>query len=164
MSGLAQHQSQSVYTDDPRLPRLQNFFHDAHCYLHSLAPDFLEVADRHGLDWRLLPTIALVETGCGRTAAGNNIFGWDSGRRKFASVREAIQWVAARLGQSKLYRGKTLAQILATYNPRPQYARLVRALMNQLGPGNGAKAGLLTEAKLSPESLSPNITRPEPIQ
>lgn len=164
VSNLAQQPAQSVYKDDPRLPRLQAFFHDAHCLLQHLAPDFLEAADRQGLDWRLLPSISVVETGCGRTARGNNIFGWNSGRKEFASLREAISVVASRLGQSKLYRGKSLSQLLATYNPRPRYAGLVRSLMNQLGPSDQAKARFVTEAKLSQATLSPDIARPEPLQ
>jgi hypothetical protein len=163
-SNLAQQPSQSVHKDDPRLFRLQAFFLEAHCALQYLVPDFLEAADRHGLDWRLLPSISLVETGCGRTAIGNNIFGWDSGRKRFASVREAIHSVASRLDNSKLYRGKGLGQILATYNPKPQYARLVRSVMNQLGPSGQPKTPLLAEAGLSRATSSPDITHPEPIQ
>lgn len=159
-----QPHQQSVHKDDPRLPLLQAFFRDANSPLHALAVDFLEAADHNGLDWRLLPSISMVETGCGRTAVGKNLFGWDSGRKQFASFRDAIQWVASRLGNSKLYRGKDLVQILATYNARPKYAGLVRSVMKQLGPSAQAKPRLATEAGLSQVSLSPDITRPEPIQ
>ena len=163
-ANLAQQPSHSVHPDDPRLSRLQVFFREAHSALERLAPDFLEAADRHGLDWRLLPSISMVETGCGRAAVGNNIFGWDSGRKQFASVREAIRSVASRLNSSKLYRGKDLDQILATYNARPQYARLVRSVMNHLGPSGQPKAPLVAEAVLSRATSSPDITRPEPLQ
>ncbi len=155
---------QSVHDDGPRLARLRSFFHEAHSVLHRLAPVFIEVADRHGLDWRLLPSISMVETGCGRTAQGNNIFGWDSGRRRFASAREAINMVASWLAHSKLYRGKDLDEKLATYNPRPEYAELVHSVMKQLGPPVPAKAPYSTQAELSPASSSRDITRPEPIQ
>ena len=159
-----QPHQQFVHKDDPRLPLLQAFFRDAHSPLHALAMDFLEAADHNGLDWRLLPSISLVETGCGRTAIGKNIFGWDSGRKQFATFRDAIEWVASRLGNSKLYRGKGLVQILATYNARPEYSGLVRSVMKQLGPSVQAKSRLVTEARLSQASVSPDITRPEPIQ
>lgn len=165
LPGFAQQPSkQSVHKNDPRLPVLQAFFRDANSPLHALAQDFLEAADRHGLDWRLLPSISLVETGCGRTAVGKNIFGWDSGRKQFASFRDAIQLVASRLGSSKLYRGKDLIHILATYNPRPEYAGLVRSVMRQLGPSAQAKPRFVTEASLSRVTESPDITRPEPQQ
>jgi len=161
---FAQPPSQTVYKNDPRLPALEAFFRYAHSSLLSLAPEFLEAADRHGLDWRLLPSISMVETGCGRTAVGRNIFGWDSGRKQFASFREAIHLVAYRLGESKLYHGKDLGRILATYNPRPEYARLVRSVMKQLGPSGQANTPFATEASLSQVTSSPDITRPEPIQ
>jgi len=38
----------------------------------------------------------------------NNIFGWGSARRGFASIRGSIDWVASRLARSKLYKGKDL--------------------------------------------------------
>src|ERR1700690_68049 len=166
MPNLAQqpHQQQSVPKNDPRLPLLEAFFKDAHSPLRALALDFLEAADHNGLDWRLLPSISLVETGCGRTAVGKNIFGWDSGRKQFASFREAIHVVASRLGNSKLYRGKDLVHILATYNGRPEYAGLVRSVMKQLGPSGQAQSRLVAEASLSQVTSSPDITRPEPIQ
>jgi hypothetical protein len=161
---LAQQPSQSVHKSDSRLSLLQAFFRDAHSSLLPLAPDFLEAADRYALDWRLLPSISMVETGCGRTAVGRNIFGWDSGRKQFASFREAIRLVASRLGDSKLYHGKSLGQILATYNPRPEYAGLVRSVMEQLDPSGQAKPRLATEASLSQETSSRYTTRPEPLQ
>jgi hypothetical protein len=164
MPNLAQLPSQSVYKNDSRLSLLQAFLRDAHSSLLPLAPDFLEAADRHSLDWRLLPSISMVETGCGRTAVGRNIFGWDSGRKQFASFREAIRLVASRLGDSKLYRGKDLGKVLATYNPRPEYAGLVRSVMKQLDPSGQAKPRFTTEARLSQVTSSPDITRPEPIQ
>ena len=164
VSNFAQQPSQSAYKNDPRLFRLQAFFRDSGSLLERLAPDFLEAADSHGLDWRLLPSISLVETGCGKTAVGNNIFGWDSGRKEFTSLREAIHSVASRLGESKLYRGTDLGPILATYNPRPQYAGLVRSVMKQLGPLEQAKAPLVTEANLSQATSSPATAHPAPLQ
>jgi len=159
-----QPSQQSVYKNDSRLPLLQAFFRDAHSPLRALASEFLGAADRYGLDWRLLPSISMVETGCGRTAVGKNIFGWNSGRKQFASFRDAIQLVASRLGDSKLYRGKDLVQILATYNPRPDYAGLVRSVMKQLSPSAQAKPRLVTEASLSQVTSSRYTARPEPRQ
>ncbi len=161
---IAQQPSQSVYKNDPRLSVLQAFFRDAHSPLRTLAWDFLEAADNHGLDWRLLPSISMVETGCGRTAVGKNIFGWDSGRKQFASFREAIHLVASRLDDSKLYHGQDLGKILATYNPRPEYAGLVRSVMKQLGPSHQATARFVTGRSLSQVTSSRYINRPEPTQ
>jgi hypothetical protein len=149
-TNLAQQTSHSRNEHDPRLTRLRAFFDHADSPLAVLAEDFLAVADRYGLDWRLLPSISLVETGCGRTAVGHNIFGWDSGRKKFASFREAIHTVASRLGQSRLYRGKNLTQLLAMYNPKPRYGVLVKSVMRKLGPAGPSEVPLAVEAQLSP--------------
>jgi hypothetical protein len=145
MLGLPQPAPPSHYRHDPRLARLRAFFATYRCPVDSLAEDFLAAADHHDLDWRLLPSISLVETGAGKHAPGNNLFGWDSGRRSFASARQAIHLVASRLADSKLYRGKELDAVLATYNPHPGYALLVKSVMRKLGP----REALATEARLS---------------
>lgn len=125
--------------EDPRLARLTRFFARMKSPLVDLAEDFLEAADRYNLDWRLLPSISIVETGGGRICAGNNIFGWDAGQHVFASVSEAIEIVAARLGTSRLYRDKDLPDKLGTYNGDPEYADLVQSVMQRVAP-DGATA------------------------
>lgn len=134
--GHAQQAPQTKHSQDPRLARLKSFFGSVHCPVRALSQEFLDAADRHHLDWRLLPSISLIETGGGKNAPGNNIFGWDSGRKAFTSVRRAIADVASRLATSKLYRGKNLDGILATYNPRPDYARRIKLVMQQVGPAS----------------------------
>lgn len=149
VASFAQQADQSPYAHDPRLARLRDFFHGSGCPIRHLAGEFLLAADRNGLDWRLLPTISLVETTCGKAATGNNLFGWDSGKKKYASVREGIHAVASRISQSKLYRGKDLDHILATYNPRPQYAALVKSVMRHLGPADPPAELLAAQTQLS---------------
>lgn len=144
--GLPQSAPPSPYRHDPRLARLTAFFAACRCPVHSLAEDFLVAADNHDLDWRLLPSISLVETGAGKHAPGNNLFGWDSGRRSFTSARQAIHFVASRLATSKLYRSKGLEAVLSTYNPNPGYAPLVKSVMRRLGP----RELPALEARLSP--------------
>jgi hypothetical protein len=121
---------------DIRLTRLVSFFKAYNCPVSHLAGDFLAAADRHGLDWRLLPTISLVETGGGRQQRKNNIFGWDSARTGFSSVREGIYKVADRLANSKLYRDKELDALLLTYNRNPEYGRKIKRLMLKLDPND----------------------------
>jgi hypothetical protein len=122
------------YDEDPRLARLREFFLKYDSPVHYLAAEFLDAADENGLDWRLLPTIAMVESGGGRDHTKNNIFGWASCRRGFPSVREGIHTVASRLANSRLYKGKDLEGILRTYNRRKTYRHIVLALMKTLGP------------------------------
>ena len=122
------------YQNDPRLASLEKFFQKGDCPVIKLAADFLRVADQHNLDWRLLPSISLVESGGGRVANHNNLFGWDGGRAMFASVRAGIHDVASHLGTSKLYRDKDVDGILRTYNPNASYPEAVKSVMRRISP------------------------------
>ena len=120
--------------EDPRLGRLRRFFLERKAPVHNLAEEFLAASDRHKLDWRLLPSLAIVESGGGREARNNNIFGWDSGKKAFRTVKEGIHHVAGRLGSSRLYKNKSLDAILRTYNRNADYPPRVRSLIQALGP------------------------------
>lgn len=135
-TGEVCHGPRPDYRDDPRLTRLTAFFQDLRCPASALAEDFLWAADLHGLDWRLLPSIAVIETGGGKTARGHNWFGWQSGKKAFRSAREAIHWVAARLASSPLYRGRHPHSLLRVYNPAPGYRDRVVSLMRRLDPSS----------------------------
>lgn len=133
--GLAQQGRTTPATkNDPRLARLQQYLAEKGRPIRSLAADFLTAADRYGLDWRLLPSISIIESSGGKTSRNNNIFGWDSGHQSFPSVRASIHTIAEKLANSKLYRHKDVDHILSTYNSRPQYAVRVKAVMETLGP------------------------------
>lgn len=119
--------------DDPRLTRVRQFFDRCRSPLSEFAEDFIRAADENHLDWRLLPSISLVESGAGKRYAHNNIFGWAQTAR-FPSVRAAIHAVASHLGTSRLYRNKTIPDVLKTYNPKPGYHVCVEAVMRTLGP------------------------------
>jgi hypothetical protein len=121
------------YSADPRLERLRDFFNDFQAPAYAFAEDFLASADRHGLDWRLLPSVSILESGGGKASRRNNILGWDSCRVGFPSVPAGVETVAARLAHSSLYKNKNLNQKLAVYNPRREYPSRVRALMQRLG-------------------------------
>jgi hypothetical protein len=117
---------------DPRLAKLQEFLDANDCPIKDLAADFLVAADRHDLDWRLLPSISFVESGGGKEFRNNNIFGWDNCRQSFPSIRDGIHIVASRLAVSPYYRDKDLHGKLQTYNPRQDYARRVKAVMQSI--------------------------------
>lgn len=123
----------SVQNNDPRFHVLENFFAARHCPVRQFAKDFLLAADQNGLDWRLLPSISLIESGGGKNHRNNNIFGWNSGRHHFASIQASIYATAAKLAHSKIYRNKNTEQILRTYNKRPQWGERVKAVMRAIG-------------------------------
>ena len=118
---------------DERLLKLNKFFADGNCPLRAASADFLEAADRYDLDWRLLPSISVVESSGGKVFRNNNVLGWDSCHRRFTSVRAGIHAVASRLATSTLYRDKELDDVLATYNPDPEYVARVKSVMRRIG-------------------------------
>jgi hypothetical protein len=135
-ASLSVHQytpSQAVKQNDPRLSRLQKFFGDRDCPLRDSAKDFLVAADQNQLDWRLLPSISMIESSGGKYYGNNNVFGWGSCKEKFSSVRAGIHYVAAQLGKSRRYKGKDIDGKLQLYNPLPEYSQRVKAVMRAMG-------------------------------
>jgi hypothetical protein len=117
---------------DARLDAVRGFFEKAGCPAKDYSQAFLDAADDNGLDWRLLPSLSYIESTGGKMAPHNNIFGWDNGRSKFSSPTAAIWGVARQLGQSKMYRHRSVNQLLALYNPNPGYAAKVKGVMQQI--------------------------------
>jgi hypothetical protein len=115
---------------DPRVDRLRAFLGNSPA--SELVHVFLEAADEYNLDWRLLPSISLIESSGGKAAKGNNLFGWDAGRAEFSSLSAGIQRVAYFLANSSLYRNKSLDELLLTYNPNAEYAQKVKSVMNSI--------------------------------
>ena len=119
---------------DPRTVRLRNFFSHLHCPVVNLAEDFVHAADDNHLDWRLLPSISVVESGGGKAYRNNNIFGWNQGLQLFPTIRAGINTVAFKLGKSPLYRDRDSVGKLRIYNPDESYAGLVLSVMNRISP------------------------------
>jgi hypothetical protein len=122
--------------NDPRLQAIQQYFADRDCPLRDSAAEFLVAADQNELDWRLLPGISMIESSGGKDYRNNNVFGWDSCRESFTSIEAGIHFVASKLSKSRLYKGKNVDQKLVTYNPQPDYAPRVKAVMRALGPAD----------------------------
>lgn len=117
---------------DWRLDKLERFFEACQCPVRKFAPVFLSVSDRYRIDWRLLPSLSFIESTGGKAARGHNVFGWANGARKFQSVEHAIETVGERLGNSDWYRGKSVRQILRTYNPVDGYVDRVSNVMARI--------------------------------
>lgn len=122
---------------------------DAYFALHDMPLEGMgmtmaTVAEENGLDWRLLPAIAVRESTGGKNACdkvAHNPFGWASCKVGFDSDEEAIETVAKNLGgnnpnTAKHYDNKSVKEILHAYNPPkivPRYAEQVMAIMNAIG-------------------------------
>lgn len=123
---------QSRYAEDPRTTALRSFLESKDSPIAHLAEDFLIAADRYSLDWRLLPSIAFLESTAGKVYKNNNIFGWNNANTNFESVREGIYFVGSRLGEGGIYQGKSMAEKLALYNPYDHYAPAVFRVADHL--------------------------------
>jgi hypothetical protein len=132
--------SKSVPTLDPRTVRLTTFFSKLRCPVTYLSQDFVDAADENALDWRLLPSISVVESGGGKAARNNNLFGWDNGNQFFPTLRAGINHVAFKLGRSALYRNHDSAGKLRIYNHDENYVHAVLDVMNRISPVVNLKA------------------------
>ncbi len=131
---LASLTAQRLVSSDPRTERLQKFFSRLHCPVSNLSEEFIHAADDNQLDWRLLPSISVVESGGGKAYRNNNIFGWANGTQLFPTIRAGINEVAFRLGKSALYRHRDVLGKLKVYNPDESYAASVLEVMNRISP------------------------------
>ena len=77
---------------DERIDRVATFFEKRGSDLSQYSSTFVEVADKNGIDYRLLPAIATIESGAGKSNFRDfNPFGW--GNKDFNSYEEAIEVV-----------------------------------------------------------------------
>jgi hypothetical protein len=130
------HADQNVTSNrkkfDLREAILRRFLKENHSPVESSAGMFVAEADAHGLDWRLLPSLALIETGAGKQARGNNLFGWANGKTQFANISEAIHEVASSLAEGRSYRNKDILGKLRAYNRNRGYPARVTDIMDRI--------------------------------
>jgi hypothetical protein len=130
---IAAKQLQPI-SPDPRTIRLKKFFTKLHCPVFDLADEFVHAADDNRLDWRLLPSISVIESSGGKAYRNNNIFGWNQGLQEFPTIRAGIHHVAFKLAKSPLYRNRDLLGKLRLYNPNESYPGSVLSVMNRISP------------------------------
>jgi hypothetical protein len=119
---------------DSRAIQLRKFLGRLHCPIVDMAEDFVHAADDNHLDWRLLPSIAVIESSGGKAYRQNNIFGWDEGQASFPTIRAGLNEVAYKLGRAPLYRPLDSLGKLLMYNPDEFYADRVLAVMKRISP------------------------------
>ena len=133
------------------------YFSEHDMPLVGMGMKMAQEADLNGIDWRLLPAIAVRESTGGKNACvKNNPFGWGSCKISFNSLDEAIATVAANLGGNNPntvshYGNKTTKQILHAYNPPSivrKYAEQVISIMNTIGAEDMATIKTTNEVAL----------------
>jgi hypothetical protein len=94
------------YLADERTLAITALLRGSPLELHAAA--MVAAADHHGIDWRLLPVISILESGGGLAACGGNAWGYARCDVRFASFDEGIVVVAATLSSYGPYDSATL--------------------------------------------------------
>lgn len=108
---------------DERAASLKAFFRRYNSPLYNEAEFIVQTADKYGLDYRLIPAIAMQEsTGCKFIPQNSyNCWGWGIYGNKitrFSSFREGIEIVTKGLKEKYVDKGLvTPEQIMSRYNP-----------------------------------------------
>ena len=115
----------SVKTGDARPLLVEKFLYENHSPMQGLGAYFVEMADKYGVDWRLVPAIGFQESNLGKVIPKGsfNAFGWAiyTGKNSgvyFKSWQDAIEEVTR--GMAKYYYAKGLKspeQIQTHYTP-----------------------------------------------
>ena len=120
---------------------INKFFKQRGMPLHGTGMTFVLVAEKYGLDWRLLPAIGVRESSGGKQACGYNAFGWGSCKLgyNYNGYEEAIESIGKNLGganknTARYYAGKSTEEKLYHYNGsvEPPYIGEVLAIMDMI--------------------------------
>lgn len=125
---------------EERARAIDTYFKERSMPLRGTGMTFVLVAEKYGLDWRLLPAIAVRESSGGKNACGYNPFGWGSCKlHNFHSYEEAIEALGRNLGganknTARYYAGKSTYDKLYYYNGTvvPTYPDEVLAIMKKI--------------------------------
>ncbi|MEN9881463.1 MAG: hypothetical protein RLZZ308_646 [Candidatus Parcubacteria bacterium] len=123
-----------------RADAINTYFKERSMPLRGTGMTFILVAEKYGLDWRLLPAIAVRESSGGKNACSYNVFGWGSCKlHNFHSYEEAIEALGRNLGganknTARYYAGKSTYDKLYYYNGTvvPTYPNEVIAIMSKI--------------------------------
>ena len=118
--GLSADEIAHMQEQERKAVILDTYFDERSMPLKGYGMKFVEESEKHGLDWRLLPAIAIRESSGGKFACDSNPFGWASCKADFDSTEQAIEMVAWNLGghnsRTKQYYSGTAREKLHRYN------------------------------------------------
>ena len=125
----------AIQNTDLRAKALENVFERNNSPLVPFASTYISIADKYGIDWRLLPAIAGLESSFGKRQMPNshNSYGWGGGYIYFDSYEQGIEIVIASLKKRYYDRGAdTVYKIAPIYAESPTWAPRVTIFMNQI--------------------------------
>lgn len=122
--------------EDYRVEVLRKYFGSYNSPLTDYAGDFVKLADKYNLDWRLVPAITGVESTFGKRIPVNsyNAYGWTNGAYHFSSWEESIEVVSKALREKYYDRGAiNIYQIARRYAPPSStWAGKVKSIMKKI--------------------------------
>lgn len=127
-----------IKIDDMRPYHVANFLKNTR--LEPYAHYMVQVSDKYEIDYRLIPAIAMKESGGGNKVKGesHNAWGWENGRTYFDSWEQAIETVGKTLKTKYVDKGLTTPEeIMPVYAPPQIYtggkwARDIRYFFSKL--------------------------------
>ena len=130
----------SISPQDARVAAVSDFFNKYNSDLAPFAQNVVSSADKYGLDYRLIPAIAMQESNLCKKAPKDSYNCWGFGIygknvTKFQSYPEAIDTVTKTLATQYKEKGlETPEQIMAKYTPSNNgaWADSVNLFMGQL--------------------------------
>lgn len=84
----------SITQPDPRIKVLEDYLNEYDSPLAPHAKSFVEASDKYNLDWRLLVSIAGLESGYGKHLPANSHNGWGWGYNN-GTVKHFVSWDVA---------------------------------------------------------------------
>lgn len=127
---LKSGQSEEIVVVDNRAAKIDAYFAQWDLPLTGYGKEMVVVADEYGIDWTILPALAMLETTGGKNLCSNtrngvrnkNAFGYGSCSIYFKTFEDGFEAVARTISgngknTSHLYSGKTIDEILEVYNP-----------------------------------------------
>lgn len=115
--------SESIGVTDARAQIIEDFFKQYKAPLSEYSIEFIKVADKYKMDWRLLPSISMQESSGGKKVITDsyNPFGYGIYGKlvtRFNSWEDSIERVGRALREDYLDQGlKTPEEIMAKYTP-----------------------------------------------
>lgn len=102
-----------------KVQRLQKFLKRYNSPMTNNAQDFIDASEQYNLDWKLVPSIAGVESTFGKflIPSSYNAYGWGGGTIHFESWRDGIYTVSKGLSEKYAARG-----LITPYQIQPVYA------------------------------------------
>lgn len=150
-AALVPNLEKQVTEQDMRIVALENTLKKYDSPLAPYAKTYISEADKNGVDWRLLPSIAGLESTFGkRYIEGTyNVYGWGSGRIYFDSWEDGIATINAALKSNYMdkWKATNVWEIGPIYAESPTWAVRVNFFMEKI---DEEYLSLMSEKSLKP--------------